>query len=228
VRGRLSRLVPKPSVVLPAIAIFFAIGGIGYAAATVGTNDIKNGAVTTKKLHKKAVTRKKVHKNAVTSPKVKDHSLKCRDMRFNCPVGATGATGPQGATGPAGGGLAGTGVNKVFYAIDGDAPTETVFSDGGLVLTNSCSGGNQNPVLHTTVDNANLHYAQGTNSYDEEEEDDFDVGETIPLGSDSNIVQINYATPGGGVTVAWLSLEEDLNDGPGTTDCYIGGFTAFA
>jgi hypothetical protein len=102
-RSRLSRLRPTPGVVLGAIAVFFAIGGIGYAAATIGTGDIKDGAVTKAKLHKHAVVKKKVHKNAITSPKVKDHSLKCRDMRFNCPAtGATGATGPQGATGPAG------------------------------------------------------------------------------------------------------------------------------
>ena len=66
-RSRLSRLRPRPGVVLGAIAVFFAIGGIGYAAATIGTGDIENGAVTKKKLHK----------NAVVSKKVKNHSLKC-------------------------------------------------------------------------------------------------------------------------------------------------------
>jgi len=95
VRSRLSRLRPRPGVVLGAIAVFFAIGGIGYAAATIGTVDIENGAVTKKKLHK----------NAVVSKKVKNHSLKCKDLKKGCLRGARGPigpTGPKGATGPAG------------------------------------------------------------------------------------------------------------------------------
>jgi hypothetical protein len=34
-----------PAMVVASIALFVAIGGIGYAAATIDTNDIKNGAV---------------------------------------------------------------------------------------------------------------------------------------------------------------------------------------
>src|SRR5205823_8188836 len=65
---------------------------------------IKNGAVTGKKLHK----------NAVTSKKVKDHSLKKKDLGFNPtgPKGATGPQGPQGVAGPTG--PAGSGNTAVF------------------------------------------------------------------------------------------------------------------
>jgi hypothetical protein len=45
------------------VAIFLALGGTGYAATKIGTNKIKNGAVTTKKLHNKAVTKRKLAKN---------------------------------------------------------------------------------------------------------------------------------------------------------------------
>ncbi len=99
-RGRFSRLRLTPATVISAIAVFFALGGIGYAAATIGTSDIKNGAVTAKKLHKKAVTTKKIKNGAVNSKKVKDNSLKCLDVRFTCPP--TGAPGPRGATGATG------------------------------------------------------------------------------------------------------------------------------
>jgi hypothetical protein len=95
-RSKLSRLRPTPGVVLGAVAVFFAIGSIGYAAATIGTGDIKNGAVTKAKLHK----------NAVVSKKVKNHSLLCKDLKNGCvqgPRGARGATGPAGPAGPAGG-----------------------------------------------------------------------------------------------------------------------------
>jgi hypothetical protein len=45
------------------VALFLALGGVGYAAATIGTKDIKNGAVTKKKIHNRAVTKKKLAKN---------------------------------------------------------------------------------------------------------------------------------------------------------------------
>jgi len=68
----LRRLRPSPAMVVASIALFLAVGGIGYAAATIGTNDIKNGAVTAKKLHKKAVTTKKIKKKAVSGAKLSD------------------------------------------------------------------------------------------------------------------------------------------------------------
>src|SRR5215207_4754914 len=96
-RSRLSRFRLTPAVVISGIAMFFAIGGIGYAVTNIGTNDIKDGAVT----------KAKVHKNAIVSKKVKNNSLKCKDMKFDCPVAAT--AGPAGPAGPAGtGGAAGT------------------------------------------------------------------------------------------------------------------------
>jgi hypothetical protein len=64
------RLRPSPALVISTIALFVAIGGISWAAATIGTNDIKNNAVTANKLHKKAVTTKKVKNKAVTGAKL--------------------------------------------------------------------------------------------------------------------------------------------------------------
>jgi hypothetical protein len=66
--------------VISTIALFVAIGGISWAAAKIGTSDIKNGAVTTKKLHNKAVASKKIKSNAVNSAKVKNDSLTGNDI----------------------------------------------------------------------------------------------------------------------------------------------------
>lgn len=62
-------------MVVASIALFVSIGGIGYAAATIGTSDIKNGAVTKKKLHKGAVSTNKIKGNAVTGAKAKESSF---------------------------------------------------------------------------------------------------------------------------------------------------------
>ena len=63
---------PSPALVVALIALFVSIGGVGYAASQIGTNDIKNGAVTAKKLHKKAVRSKKIKKEAVKTGKIRD------------------------------------------------------------------------------------------------------------------------------------------------------------
>jgi hypothetical protein len=182
-RSRLSRLVPKPSVVLPVIAIFFAIGGIGYAAATVGTSDIKNGAVTKKKLHK----------NAVISKKVKNHSLKCLDMRFNCPV--AGPTGPRGATGPAGAGLNNLVIVPPVNLTNGGS--HVMASSGPLTITATCdinSGGQDvaKQLISTTQNNASF------DAWDELEDLDTgtpatsrDFGPPISVATGSSEIEAN-------------------------------------
>jgi hypothetical protein len=61
--------------VIALAALFVALGGTAFAAATIGTNDIKNGAVTKKKLHAKAVTTKKIAPLAVTTGKIADQAV---------------------------------------------------------------------------------------------------------------------------------------------------------
>jgi hypothetical protein len=77
--------VPSPAMVVACIALAIAMSGAGYAAVSlpknsVGTKQIRNGAVTTAKLHKNAVTKAKLGKNAVTGAKVKDNSLTGADI----------------------------------------------------------------------------------------------------------------------------------------------------
>jgi hypothetical protein len=95
-RRRASRGRPSPALVISLIALFVSISGIGYAAATIGTNDIKNGAVTASKLHKKAVTTKKIDDGAVNGKKVENHSLTGADLEAPEPYHEIGAAGePQ-------------------------------------------------------------------------------------------------------------------------------------
>ena len=63
------------TAVLATVALFAAFGGVSYAAATIGTSNIKNGAVTTKKLKKEAVTTVKIKDDAVSGAKVQESSL---------------------------------------------------------------------------------------------------------------------------------------------------------
>jgi hypothetical protein len=80
--------LPRPGTVIACIALILSVGGTAYAAGvlpagSVGTVQLKN--------------------DAVTSKKVKDGSLLARDFKAGqLPHGAQGATGPAGPAGSAG------------------------------------------------------------------------------------------------------------------------------
>jgi hypothetical protein len=70
VRGRISS-----AHLIALAALFVALGGSAFAAATIGTSDIKNGAVTKNKLHNNAVTGKKVKKNSLSGKDIDEKTL---------------------------------------------------------------------------------------------------------------------------------------------------------
>lgn len=75
------------------LALFIALGGTSYAAATVGSQDIQQRAVQTRHLDR----------GVVTSAKVRDGSLLAADFRAGqLPAGASGPQGPAGDRGPQG------------------------------------------------------------------------------------------------------------------------------
>lgn len=86
---RISLRRPSPALVVACLALGLALGGTGYATVlnvpknSVGTAQLKTGAVTTKK--------------------VKDRTLLRADFKpGQLPAGPQGAQGPQGPAGPPG------------------------------------------------------------------------------------------------------------------------------
>ena len=69
-RGRVSS-----AHVIALAALFVALGGSAFAAARIGTQDIKNRAVTAKKIKDQAVKNKKIHDGAVGSGNLIDRSV---------------------------------------------------------------------------------------------------------------------------------------------------------
>ncbi len=59
-----------PATVIALLALFVSLGGVGYAAATIGTAQIKNGAVTSAKLRNGAVVNGKLKNGSVTFTKI--------------------------------------------------------------------------------------------------------------------------------------------------------------
>ena len=75
---------PSLAMVVALLALFVALGGSAFAALSlpkhsVGTKQLKTGAVTGAKLHD----------NAVTSSKVKNHSLLAKDFKAGQLPGAS-------------------------------------------------------------------------------------------------------------------------------------------
>lgn len=68
-----TRISPATPVAL--VALFVALGGVSYAAATIGTSDLQNGAVTKKKLHRNAVAPGKIRNGAVVRKKLRNGAV---------------------------------------------------------------------------------------------------------------------------------------------------------
>jgi hypothetical protein len=71
---------PTPALVISVLALSVALGGTAYAGITipknsVGANQLRNGAVTTKKLKNGAVTTKKIKNGNVTASKINTTGL---------------------------------------------------------------------------------------------------------------------------------------------------------
>jgi hypothetical protein len=101
----LARLRPHLSFanVMATVAVAVALGGTGAAALTIGTRQIRDGAVTTAKLHSGAVTTAKLRNGAVTAAKIAPGALQGSHFApGELPAGPAGSAGPQGPAGPRG------------------------------------------------------------------------------------------------------------------------------
>lgn len=96
---RISLRRPSPALVLAAVALGVALSGTGYATVL----NVPRNSVGTPQLKNSAVTGRKLAPNSVTTATVRNHSLLRADfVAGQLPAGPTGPQGPAGATGPAG------------------------------------------------------------------------------------------------------------------------------
>ena len=74
----LKKLNPAISTVALCVALLALVAsaaGVGYAAGQIGTNGIKNNAITTKKIKNNAVKTKKIKNNAIKTSKIKNNAV---------------------------------------------------------------------------------------------------------------------------------------------------------
>lgn len=205
---RLKSLRVSPSMVVAMLALFVALGGSAYAATKIGTNQIKNNAITTKKIKKNAVTAAKIKNGAVTGSKINLSTLGTVPSATHATT-ADSATKATEATTAA---TAGTATNFSRYstiglvkASPGQAPT--LSTSGPFTVTGHCSeiaAGEFEAFTTITTTAANSMYGNAEESYYEGE---FQPGEEAEL---------NYSVNG---TVAAPESNADYGD-------YYGSFTA--
>lgn len=79
---RAGRRHPSAAVIISSIALFAGLGGVGYAAGTIGSAQIKN--------------------NSVQGADIKNATIKSADIALGTRLGLKGQKGPAGDQGPAG------------------------------------------------------------------------------------------------------------------------------
>lgn len=140
--GRVRLRLPSPALVVASIAVVLAMAGTGYAAFKVGTSNIKNGAVTSKKIKNGAVTTSKIKNGAVTAGKINTSGLTVPNALNANSAGTAGSAGNANTVG-------GQSVKKFFFtSTSATTALTTVATIGPFTLQGGCSG--SNPELHLT------------------------------------------------------------------------------
>ncbi|MDQ3857833.1 MAG: hypothetical protein M3327_05205 [Actinomycetota bacterium] len=145
-RLRLRR--PSPALAVACLALFVALGGVSYAAAvlpvgSVGTRQLRSGAVTKPKLRNRAVTTAKLRNGAVTSAKIARRAVQASDLAPGLVTGPPAVAKSETARV-----LAGATTQRTFVDLPGARAALTLPADVNRMLLlvrfsaeSSCSGG---------------------------------------------------------------------------------------
>jgi hypothetical protein len=99
----LKRLRPSPAMAIACVALFAALGGGAYAAATINGNSIKKGTITPSKIKSRSLSGSQVRSNGIGGPSIKESTLgevpkaKAAQTATNA-TNATNATTAKNAT----------------------------------------------------------------------------------------------------------------------------------
>lgn len=199
----------RVALVTSSLALAVAVGGTGYAAAKIGTNDIKN--------------------DAITSTKIKNGAVNGNDVKESTLDKVPSAKNADSAT-FAGDADTVDGAHVVLVEHrSGEVSEVPIGSLNGLTVRVSCTaGGSETLTATTVVDNAEI----SVNSFDASDDnggiqnsisDDFDSGQVFTLvnaaAATDRQYTLTYATPDGPSVTAVLTTE----DGAANL-CWVSGY----
>jgi hypothetical protein len=228
------RRLPSPALVVASLALAVALGGTTYAATalpknSVGSKQLKSGAVSSVKLAK----------GSVTSKQIKDHTIVAADIAKNTIPGlggkvasATHADSADNAThADTASSVAGASFTTVDYRVGAGSPPATIVAAGGLTISASCDGngtlllslasaaGDAEYALLATDDTGNVR----GDSFNAWTGDAFDVASRLGLPDLSReTLHLTYQNPGGKPVLVDLATDGEAFNG--ATACYAGGY----
>jgi hypothetical protein len=229
-RSRLNRFRLTPAFPIALMAMFVALGGIGYAAATVNSGDVKNNSLTTKD--------------------IKNKSLKKKDLAFQIQSGIQGVSGPAGLPGAQGdpgvpGGTGAQGPQGVggTQGISGpgtafvDILSPAVVSDhsdvsaGGFTLRAiSANGVCQGTLLlgHPTQESFQQHFRMAPTAADfngtvDDRNTDPDGEQITFAGSVPGMWQLIVRTQDGNAAAVFQWTLDNQGPGGAAAGCYFAG-----
>ncbi len=151
-----------PATAISCIALFVALGGVTYAAATIGTSQIKNSAVTTSKIKSGAVTNSRIAAKAVSTSKLNTGAVISSKLAGNSVTSSAIAAGAVTAGDVAAGtfiGGQGSSTSK-HLSIGAGATNSTLVDFPGLgTLRLSCAAGvGTTNLVNTSGTSINVRY----------------------------------------------------------------------
>jgi len=135
---------PAPSMIVALVALFVAMGGVSYAAATIGSAQIKNNSIRSKDIRNGTVASKDVKDNSLTGSDVLSSSLgkvpKANDADHATTAGHANTAGQAGNASTVGGVAADALQRKVRWVqVNGDNGS-IVAQSGGISVSRDLEG----------------------------------------------------------------------------------------
>jgi hypothetical protein len=206
------------------IALFVALGGVGYAAATISSGDIVNNSIRSRD----------IRNNSLLSRDIHNRSVRNRDIARNTIEGSRINESKLGTV-PSAATTDGHNFARINYRAGVGTPTGTILNFGGLLVNATCAGGpNLNVTATPTSNNGMIHVGtivrpiSSSNPrpayYDDD--NDFDVGQSINVlaGRDTRITgTLTYTNVFGSVVTLTYMAEEASNALGGSADCFFIG-----
>ena len=78
--GWRARLRPSPAMLVAVVALFVALGGVGYAATTIGSEEIRNNSVQSVDVKNDDLQSRDIKDDTVLSRDIKDDTVLSRDI----------------------------------------------------------------------------------------------------------------------------------------------------